>query len=257
MLLQTGGQGLRLERLADGKVLLRHVETNELKEVTDRQLFDALQSGQVQLQNTKVVGASPEIDPNNLSRLNAAAIRQESAEAVTVMVSKRRWIEGLKHQGITRLVDEAWVRVAVRALATGELADVPRFKISTLRSAARKVQQANGDWTVLIPKHSMRGGRGSPRIDPRAEEILKEILTNKSKTPGVLVKQKISDQVREVIRSQNLALIGDEIDIPSPSTIARRVDSIFTKHEITRCPETSRSFLFWSASMTIRTVVSS
>lgn len=229
MMLRTGGKDLRLERLAEGKVLLRHLQTNEIKDVTDRQVIDAIQSGQLQLDAADAAvqskqGAGPQV--------NVADIRQESEAAVMVMVAKRRWLEALKSQGITQLIDEPWVRVAIERLANKELAGVRRFEISTLLSAARKVQRAGGDWTVLIPKNSMRGGRGKPRTDFRAEEIIKQILAKESETPGALVKQKIIDEVGEVIRSQNLALVGNEIELPGASTIARRIDASFTKYEI-------------------------
>ena len=232
MLLRTGGKDLRIERLADGKTLLRHIETNQLKEVPDRQLFDAIQSGQVQLQNANATGASTRGSQSGYSGLNTAGIRQESATAVAVMLAKRRWIEALKQQHITRLDDEPWVRVAIQRLAIGDLAGLPRFEISTLRSAALKVHQAGGDWTVLIPNHSARGGRGKTRIDPRAETVLQQVLTKKLETPGFLVKQKIIDDVGDVIRSQNLALVGNEIEIPGASTIVRRIDATITKYEI-------------------------
>ena len=148
------------------------------------------------------------------------------------MLAKKRWIEALHQKGIVRIVDEPWVRTEIESLATKELTGVQRFEISTLWAAEKKVQKANGDWTVLIPRNSMRGGRGKPRTDHRAEEIIKEILAKKAETPGPLVKQEIFDEVRVVIRSQNLALVGNEIEVPGASTISRRIDEYFTQYEI-------------------------
>lgn len=232
MMLRTGGKDLRLERMAEGKVLLRHLQTNEIKFVPDRQVFDAIQSGQLQLAATDAAVQSKQSAEVAASQVHIAGIRQESEAAVKVMVAKRRWLEALKSQGITQLVDEPWVRVTIERLANKELAGVQRFEISTLLSAARKVQQAGGDWTVLIPLNSMRGGRGKPRTDFRAEEIIKQILAKKSETPGTFVKQKIIDEVVVVIQSQNLAFVGNEIEIPGASTIARRIDAKFTKYEV-------------------------
>jgi putative transposase len=232
MMLRTGGKDLRLERLAEGKVLLRHLQTNAIKFVSDRQVFDAIQSGQLQLAATDAAVKSKQDAEVAAPQGHIVGIRQESEAAVLVMVAKRRWLEALKSQGITQLVDEPWVRVTIERLANKELAGVQRFEISTLLSAARKVKQAGGDWTVLIPLNSMRGGRGKTRTDPRAEEIIKQILAKKSETPDTFVKQKIIDEVGDVIRSQNLALVGNEIEVPGASTIARRIDANLTNFEV-------------------------
>ena len=155
-MLMTGGKDLRLERLAEGKVLLRHTQTNDLKEVTERQLIDAIQSGQVQLQGVKTEVQTRTAAGQGDFRSEVVLARQESATALQVMLDKRRWLEALAGLGITNLVNEPWVRVAIEALASKELAGVRRFEISTLRSAARKVQRCSGDWTVLIPMNSTR-----------------------------------------------------------------------------------------------------
>lgn len=233
MMLRTGGKDLRLERMAEGTVLLRHIPTNEVKEVTERQIVDAIHTGQIQIQG-RAVTALTTVSGERISSstLPFANIRQESEAAVAVMLAKKRWIEALHQKGIVRIVNEPWVRIAIESLATEELAGVQRFEISTLWAAAKKVQKANGDWTVLIPRNSMRGGRGKPRTDHRAEEIILEILAKKAETSGPLVKQEIVDEVRVVIRSQNLALVGSEIEVPGGSTISRRIDEYFTGYEI-------------------------
>lgn len=228
MLLSTGGNQLRIDNLSDGKVLLRHVNTNESKQVSEFQLIDAIQSGLVQmgLNPTTASGTSA------ASATDMSGLRQESEAAVQVMMDKRQWIEALKRKGITQLVDEPWVRAAVNSLATKELANIRRFAISTLSEAERKVRLSGGDWTVLVPNHSQRGGRGKPRTDPRADALLGQILSRIAQEQGPIVKQKIIDELRVKIASDNLASPGSEISIPGASTISRRVDEKFGAYEL-------------------------
>lgn len=232
MMLKAGGNDLRVDQLVDGKVVLRHMTTNVVRQVSDRELIDAVQSGQVELLNAAAkVGYSR----SGLSETNndvVADIGLESAVAVETMLAKRRWLDALERMGITRLVDEPWVRVAIDKLAKNELAGVQRFEISTLRTAARKVHQAGGEWTVLIPRYSERGGRGKPRTDARAEAIIQQTLTHLAKASGPVEKQKVIDDIRQTICTQNLALPGDEISIPGASTISRRIEAAFTKYDL-------------------------
>lgn len=231
-MLKAGGNDLRVDQLVDGKVVLRHMTTNVVRQVSDRELIDAIHSGQVELLNVEAkVGHSR----SGLSEANkdvVAGIGLESSVAVETMLAKRRWLDALERMGITRLVDEPWVRVAIDKLAKNELAGVQRFEISTLRTAARKVHQAGGEWTVLIPRYSERGGRGKPRTDARAEAIIQQTLTHLAKASGPIEKRKVVDDIRHTIRTQNLALPGDEISIPGASTISRRIEAAFTKYDL-------------------------
>lgn len=230
MLLSDGGIQFRLEQLLNGKVMLRHTLTNIMKEVSEYQLISAIQSG-----NVLVAPHASNIAPRGLSdgtNLDTASVRKASEATVQIMLEKRRWIDALARLGITNLVDEPWVRVAIEKLGRTELIDIKKFAISTLRTAERKVRKAGGDWSVLIPMHSMRGGKGKPRIDPRAEMLLGQILTKTREQRGPIVKQTIIDELRVSIRSANLALPGDEIEQPGASTISRRVDQQFTRYDI-------------------------
>lgn len=232
MQLRAGGNDLRVDQLVDGKVVLRHMTTNVVRQVSDHELIDAVQSGQVELLNA---GAKIGYSRSGLSETIkdvVVDIGLESAVAVETMLAKRRWLDALERMGITRLVDEPWVRVAIDKLAKSELAGVQRFEISTLRTAARKVHQAGGEWTVLIPRYSERGGRGKPRTDARAEAIIQQKLTNLAKARGPIEKQKVIDDVRDTIRTQNLALPGNEICTPGASTISRRIEAEFTKYDL-------------------------
>lgn len=232
MQLRAGGNDLRVDQLVDGKVVLRHMTTNVVRQVSDHELIDAVQAGQVELLNA---GAKIGYSRSGLSETSkdvVVDIGLESAVAVETMLAKRRWLDALERMGITRLVDEPWVRVAIDKLAKSELAGVQRFEISTLRTAARKVHQAGGEWTVLIPRYSERGGRGKPRTDARAEAIIQQKLTNLAKARGPIEKQKVIDDVRDTIRTHNLALPGNEICIPGASTISRRIEAEFTKYDL-------------------------
>lgn len=232
MMLKAGGNDLRVDQLVDGKVVLRHMTTNVVRQVSDHELIDAIQSGHVELLNAAAKVGYSRSGPSEINKDVVADIGLESAVAVETMLAKRRWLDALERMGITRLVDEPWVRVAIDKLAKSELAGVQRFEISTLRTAARKVHQAGGEWTVLIPRYSERGGRGKPRTDARAEAIIQQKLTNLAKARGPLEKQKVIDDVRDTIRTQNLALPGNEICTPGASTISRRIEAEFTKYDL-------------------------
>lgn len=188
-LLETGGNRLRLDELSNGKALLRNIETNETKFVSEFQLVTAILDGLVGIQSKSrqsVVGLA--VSGALQTNIN---LRQETKNAVDQMLHKRAWIEGLQSRGIDRLVDEPWVRAAKADLKRTDLKNVRDFSISTLAATQRQLAKVDGDWSQLIPRFSDRGGGGRSRIDPRAEDVIHQTIEQLLSKPGRIVKTRI------------------------------------------------------------------
>lgn len=216
------------------KWILRNVETNETRLAAEQPLIDAIFNGSLCFAKTNQQSliASEALKSSELGRVNA---RQESVTAVSHMLEKRAWIDGLKRKGIDRIVDEVWVRSAINDLAQGDLSKVRRFSVSTLAEAARQLTKNGGDWSQLVPSFSNRGGPGNTRIDERAEAEVTRILDSlKADKTAKIVKAEICDSVRSAINSINLALIENPIEVPGDTTISRRIQTNFSAIEISR-----------------------
>ena len=229
-LLEAGGNRLRLDELNNGKGLLRNIETNETKFVSEYQLVTAILEGLV------VIQGKPRHDKECLTvsgtLQTSINLRQETKKAVEQMLHKRAWLEGLQSRGIDRLVDEPWVRAAKADLKRTELKDIREFSINTLAATQRRLAKVDGDWSQLIPRYSDRGGGGKSRIDARAEEVIHQTIEQLLSKPERVVKTRICQDVRVAIESMNVALPNNPIEIPGDMTIARRISQKIPAFEI-------------------------
>lgn len=221
---------MRLDELSNGKALLRNIETNETKFVSEFQLVTAILDGLVGIQSKSrqsVVGLA--VSGALQTNIN---LRQETKNAVDQMLHKRAWIEGLQSRGIDRLVDEPWVRAAKADLKRTDLKNVRDFSVSTLAATQRQLAKVDGDWSQLIPRFSDRGGGGKPRIDPRAEDVIHQTIEQLLSKPGRVVKTRVCQSVRVAIQAMNVALPKNPIEIPGDMTIARRIQQKIPALEI-------------------------
>lgn len=229
-LLEAGGNRLRLDELSNGKALLRNIETNETKFISEFQLVTAILEGIVAIQG------KPRQSADGLAVSGALQtninLRQETKNAVDQMLHKRAWLEGLQSRGIDRLVDEPWVRAAKADLKRTDLKNVRDFSISTLAATQRQLAKVDGDWSQLIPRFSDRGGGGKPRIDSRAEDVIHQTIEQLLSKPGRVVKTRVCQSVRVAIQSMNVGLTNNPIEIPGDMTIARRIQQKIPAFEI-------------------------
>jgi len=221
--------------MCKGSVVLRNVQTNETRTTTEYQLIDAIQRGAVNRVESSGGGG---LSATLMARVEA---RQESETAVSLMLDKRAWIEGLRARGIDRISDEVWVRAAIQQLAASDLKGTRKFATSTLAETARELVKVQGDWSQLVPKYSQRGGAGKSRLDPRVEQVIDSVLADVKQGSGKVVKTEICDSVRDSINTLNLAAGDHPILVPGSTTISRRIDSHFTARE--RCERNRGSTL--------------
>lgn len=222
---------MRIDALHDVDVVLRNIHTNEVKQIQQHELFEAIFSGQLQHPEKLTINFEEHanLSDSTISRINA---RQESNIAVQDMLNKRAWIEALKAKGIKHIVDDLYVRVAIEQLASGKLANFKRYSIDTLAKTASLVSKAQGDWSQVVPRYSERGGTGKSRLDVRAEVVIKTVLDELKENKTKVVKEDIYAEIRTVINTLNLASPNDLITTPGDTTISRRISSLFTQKEI-------------------------
>lgn len=212
---------------------LRHVETNDTKQVSEGQLVLAILNGKVTLQDLKEEFGNRSLHKNKVDHGSGIfTYRQETRKAIQSMEYKRLWIEALSKYGIVKIENKPWVRNAILRLSNTECKNIPVYSISTLLSAIRLVNKFGGDWSHVVPKYSQRGGRGQKRIDVRAEKIIDQIISELQSSKEKIVKVRICQDVRNQIRTRNLALVDDPIPEPGDMTIARRVKEKITAFEI-------------------------
>lgn len=214
---------------------LRHVDTNDTKQVTENQLLRAIMDGkvtvlgsQLEFNDRKLIKEEKTIEINPLN----FAHRQETRKAVQTMEHKRLWIEALSRHGIKKIENKPWVRTALTRIAKTDCKNFPSFSLTTLMNVVRLVNKFGGDWTHVVPHFSKRGGLGKKRIDERAEKIIDQVIDDLKKSKKPIVKVRICQEVKNQIRTKNLVLTTDPIKEPGDMTIGRRVKERITAFEI-------------------------
>lgn len=199
---------------------MRNTEDGSTLKLAEFDIISGLTSGEIQIQNDKSV---------SIQRGN----RTESAVAVQDMMHRKMWIENLKNAGIERIVDEPWVRSAINKLAQGALQDIKRYSISTLQGTARKLRAADNDWTQVIPKYSKRGGAGGTRLESEVESIIKTQIDSIKADPKLrIVKKQIVQDIQTQILDLNIGKRENPLEMPSASTIIRRIDRHIEAYDI-------------------------
>jgi hypothetical protein len=161
MHLQAGGRHLLLQTYDKGQIILQDLASKECRQLTDGELYLAIHLGQVLCRDAALQDAEATLGSDALTRLQA---RGATESAIIHASAKLQWISALAARGITRLVDEPFVRVEIARLAKDELKNVKRFTISTLYEADLQLRKTGGDVCALVPQFDMRGGRGQWRI---------------------------------------------------------------------------------------------
>lgn len=228
---------MRLDLLSNGTATLRHVETNETRQVTESQLVHAILDGRIIALDSKEDFRENSLRQNQSIPVHASErlnFRQETRKAIQSMEYKRLWIEALNKYGINKIENKPWVRTAMLRLSKTDCANLPVYSISTLSSAVRLANKFGGDWSHVVPKYSHRGGRGKKRIDERAEKIIDQVIAELKLSKERIVKVRICQHVRNQIRTRNLSLKNDPIAEPGDMTISRRVKEQITAFEISR-----------------------
>lgn len=227
---------MRLEKLNAGAAILRHIESNETKNVAESQLVHAILDGKLILVNADVEQVRTKQSKKQTNETIKANLnyRQETRKAIDSMVHKRAWIDALSCMGIERIVDKPWVRTAMMQLEKTECKDIQRFSITTLSNAVRQINKFQGDWSQLVPRYSMRGGAGKTRIDMRAEKIIEQVIEDLKVSRGRIVKVRICQTIRQEIATRNIALVDDPIQTPGDMTIARRVNEQISAYDISK-----------------------
>lgn len=227
--LTTGGKHFRLELRQPNGWLVRNVESNETKSVTDHRLISDLHDGTLQASREIQFPQSKKFEK---SIRTALGTRVESQAALNELVCKKRWIDALESLGHTKIDDSPWIRNAIDRLASGELAGVKRYSITTLRDTANLVRKAGNDWSLAVPNFSERGGRGKHRTDPRTEEIIRVVLEGIKDGKGRIQPKKIFQTISTRIEELNQTNTSDPIPTPGASTVSRRIEASFTAEEI-------------------------
>jgi len=212
---------LLLQRYEAGDVVLQDTETGECRTTKEGKLLEAIFAGQVTLEGRGAAAVG--LDGGELVLKDH--VRRVTARAVEILEAKLTWINVLRRQGITNLVDEPWVRTEMARLAAGELKLVPRFTLGTLYAAELAIRKAGGDVSAALPDYASRGGAGQARIDARTLEKLHAVITTARdrKPPKPIITRDIWRDTNALIEEANKATSEDPIPPASETTTRREV----------------------------------
>lgn len=221
MRLSAGGTRLRIEALTNGKVELQNVQTNELRSCSQSKLIADIQGGIVLRDAAAADGTADISAMNGTKEASQLLARQESAAAIQDLLNKKQWLDTLAREGVDVIRDVPWVRTTIERIAATELKGIKRYEVSTLARIQRALRVSGNDWTAVVPRYSSRGGAGKTRLAVATEDLISEVINRVKEGRGPIVKQKIYDEIRDRIQSENLARPGEEIPIPGHSTVYR------------------------------------
>jgi hypothetical protein len=227
MQLETGGRHLIVRTYDEGDIILQDLDTGECRKTTDAQLYDAIFGNLVRVRGHSL--AEKALDGQTADQLRARGV---SAKALEQGSSKLLWVQAMRRHGVTRFVDEPWVRALVERLAATELQGMPRWEIRTLYETDLTMRKSEGDIAEVIPKFALRGGAGKFRIHPVTHQfILEEIKEGRpvrlrgqptrvaTRPPSLLVR--VNDRVKEYNR-----LNPQDPATPASESTVRRIHKV-------------------------------
>lgn len=233
MNLEAGGTRLRLLQLRSGIAVIQNLENSELREAREGDLIDRLFSGELKSPDVSVAShqVSECLGDDALAQV---AGRGESDAAASVMLEQFRWVNALHRLGIDRIEDKPWVRTAIARLREGEMKGARIYQISTLIKVARLLRRSHNDPLVVLPRYSLRGGRGIYRTNNVTERVTKEVIEEvKARNDKIVVKEILVD-INVRIGQLNLASPDAPASLASPSTVTRRVKSEISAYEMSQ-----------------------
>lgn len=227
--MESGGIRFILRSL-DGPVVIQREDTNECRQTSHGELINAIQSGLVVCEGVQPRPAVFAPTGDLMAKVNAMRVTEQ---AIAVWWQKMSWLSALRARGIERIVDEAWVRVAIKRASEEEMKGVPRFEISTLYAADLQIRKADGDITAAIPRYDRRGGALTSRLDPKTKEIIDASIRRSVEGEGRIVCARIEAEILTEIRALNAQGLPIPIPEPGSTTIRREFDKQVPKHLIT------------------------
>lgn len=156
-----------------------------------------------------------------------------SDAAVSVLLSKLRWIQALRAKGASTLMTDEELQIEMNFVRNALPDDTILFEPDTIRIAWRRLNASSGASSALLPKFHFRGGPGQTRTDPNAEQLNQTRLQAAAVGNGRLLIEDFVEAHTTDVNTWNQDASHKPILRPlSPSTIARRFWDTFTPHAV-------------------------
>lgn len=216
--------------LKNDALMLEHLDSRERKKASISGLASMISAGDI-----KILGVAQTAQATLELLVKSHASRDlvrrlpmegsSSAQAFEVML-RCKWIEALRGEGYDSHSGP------IAALDVRRLAKRLNLPLRSPRTLRRWLTTSETAPEHLLPKFDARGGRGSTRCDPRAEDILGKVIEEsrtgpaKSCTPLAIYSEV---QYRITAAGPGHALLP--IKCPSLSTVTRRFNACISPYE--------------------------
>lgn len=159
-----------------------------------------------------------------------AAFRTD--KAVSVMLTKHRWIHALQRRGVVNFNPSDFLRSIIKDVEH-EFRESCPYGVDSLYEAARTLRRNQGDHRSLLPQFHLRGGPGGRRLDPAVERIINQALDQaENPASGKLRAVKVHNAVNAMVRLHNAEPTAPQLDVPSVPTVTRRFNDRFSPYTV-------------------------
>lgn len=212
-------------------VELEHCETKERKKILKGTLLARL-GVDVTFEDDGQSLMPPTANEAERSAIAKIPLDMQSAATNRELMSLLRWISGLKSMGYDERSSEEELSQAMRSLESSMPGEIKRYQARTIKDKLVKLKMNDNDTRVLTPRYSQRGGRGSPRGEVIAEELLQKRIAEEMKKKTPLRPVDLLGGHVEDVNNHNLTPGAHKTTPLSESTIRRRFDAAFDAYQI-------------------------
>jgi putative transposase len=222
MHLQSGGIHFQISDFLNGQVVLTNLINQQKKFTNDFTLIQKIQSGEV-VADLLEPASSEELallPPAFQSEINGAIY---SESAIRDFVWKFKTVKALEATGLDKIVDAPWVRAELQKIRSQQaFMGIKAYQISTLVNFQKVLQNCKGDYSLLMPQYSKRGGVGVSRLGEAMDFLIETTIDRQIQSNDRIVKSELIQKI--TAQAQNLVAIGKSMKVPSDSSIARRIN---------------------------------